>query len=294
MTKPNLFIVGAPKCGTTAWASYLQSHPDIFFSPAKEPHYFCEDFPGFRWAKTEPEYLRLFEDAGDAKVRGEASVMYLYSQVAARKIAAFNAEAKVLIFLRAPQTFLPSYHHQQLYNRDETDTDFARVWARSGARTDIPSTCREPTFLDYKAAGAFEGQVDRYLDAFGPEQVRVLRFEDWIGDPLPAYRAVLEFLGVTYDGQTEFSAVNTAKHHRSAALSNLTQRPPGWVLATARALRRTTGRSRLGLAAKLRRLNTDEGYATAVSDELRAEIAAYYAEETARLEARLRAAGVLI
>jgi len=29
--RPNLFIVGAPKCGTTAWVEYLRTHPDIFF-----------------------------------------------------------------------------------------------------------------------------------------------------------------------------------------------------------------------------------------------------------------------
>lgn len=37
--KPNLFIVGAAKCGTTAWVNYLASHPDIFFAKVKEPHH---------------------------------------------------------------------------------------------------------------------------------------------------------------------------------------------------------------------------------------------------------------
>jgi hypothetical protein len=35
--KPNFFIVGAPKCGTTALSEYLRSHPDVFFSSPKEP-----------------------------------------------------------------------------------------------------------------------------------------------------------------------------------------------------------------------------------------------------------------
>ena len=30
MPKPNLFIVGAPKCGTTFLYHYLKKHPDIF------------------------------------------------------------------------------------------------------------------------------------------------------------------------------------------------------------------------------------------------------------------------
>ncbi|MFO0007717.1 MAG: sulfotransferase, partial [bacterium] len=27
---PNLFIVGAPKCGTTALTRYLEAHPEVF------------------------------------------------------------------------------------------------------------------------------------------------------------------------------------------------------------------------------------------------------------------------
>ncbi|OOO02066.1 MAG: hypothetical protein USCGTAYLOR_01737 [Chromatiales bacterium USCg_Taylor] len=42
MTKPNFFIVGAPKCGTTAMHFYLNAHPEIFMS-RKELHYFGSD-----------------------------------------------------------------------------------------------------------------------------------------------------------------------------------------------------------------------------------------------------------
>ena len=45
----NLFIVGAPKCGTTAWAEYLRSHPDIFFPIAKDDCFFALDLPKFRF-----------------------------------------------------------------------------------------------------------------------------------------------------------------------------------------------------------------------------------------------------
>ena len=41
--KPNLFVVGAPKCGTTFLYQYLKKHPDIYFPNFKEPHYFGSD-----------------------------------------------------------------------------------------------------------------------------------------------------------------------------------------------------------------------------------------------------------
>ncbi|MGM0442275.1 MAG: sulfotransferase [Elusimicrobiota bacterium] len=42
--KPNLFIVGAPKCGTTFLHTYLDKHPSIYMSTPKEPRFFCKDF----------------------------------------------------------------------------------------------------------------------------------------------------------------------------------------------------------------------------------------------------------
>src|SRR5258706_7889695 len=43
--KPDFFIVGAPKSGTTALYNYLKLHPDIFLSPLKEPNFFASDMP---------------------------------------------------------------------------------------------------------------------------------------------------------------------------------------------------------------------------------------------------------
>ena len=48
MMLPDFFIVGAPKCGTTAISEYLRTHPRIFMCKPKEPHYFALDIPGYR------------------------------------------------------------------------------------------------------------------------------------------------------------------------------------------------------------------------------------------------------
>ena len=46
--RPNFFIVGAPKSGTTAMADYLREHPEVFFSDPKEPFFWCDDFAPLR------------------------------------------------------------------------------------------------------------------------------------------------------------------------------------------------------------------------------------------------------
>ena len=64
-TGPNLFLVGAPKCGTTSLYEYLRKHPQIFFPTgeeestywhAKEPAYFCVDLnlPAEKSIKDDP------------------------------------------------------------------------------------------------------------------------------------------------------------------------------------------------------------------------------------------------
>ncbi len=37
---PNLFIIGAGRCGTTTLFHWLSGHPDIFAAAEKEPHYY--------------------------------------------------------------------------------------------------------------------------------------------------------------------------------------------------------------------------------------------------------------
>ena len=59
--KPNFFIIGAPKSGTTALYQYLSSHPNIYMCTPKEPHYFSNDLNGVAFVKTLDEYQNLFK-----------------------------------------------------------------------------------------------------------------------------------------------------------------------------------------------------------------------------------------
>ena len=56
--KPNFFLVGAAKSGTTSLSSWLDSHPDLYVSPIKEPNYFSTDIDVSKFRKG---YLKSFE-----------------------------------------------------------------------------------------------------------------------------------------------------------------------------------------------------------------------------------------
>jgi hypothetical protein len=284
LPKPNFFIVGAPKCGTTAWTRYLSAHPGVFMATPKEPHYFNHDMPRYRWFFDRADYLALFDGAGEAKVVGEASVQYLYSTAAARAISEFQPGARILILLRDQEDFLPSYHSQLVFNGDENVMDFARAWRMSGVRdrSNVGPDCREIRLLDYKAVGRFSEQVERYLDCFPASQIRILHFDAWTRDPRNAYLEMLGFFGLEDDGRIDFPPINEAQSRRSNAIASFLRNPPSFLMRAVDAFRASTGMPK-GLGARLARINRRAGYASSLSDTLRREIRAYYRLDNEKL-----------
>src|SRR3989339_415720 len=119
MRKPDFFIVGAPKSGTTAMCTYLKQHPEIFMPEKKESHFFGTDLNSPRFIRDKKIYLSLFSKAKDERRVGESSVWYLYSKKAASEIKEFSPSASIIIMLRNPVDMLYSQHSQFLYNGNE-------------------------------------------------------------------------------------------------------------------------------------------------------------------------------
>ena len=230
---PNLFLVGAPRCGTSALHVYLAAHPDVFMSPFKEPHYFSTDLTeeGDRHHgrmehgpfRTPEQYAWLYRDVAGEAVRGESSVMYLYSRTAAERIAAHDPAAKILIMLREPVEFLRSYHARLLFEGDEDRETLAEALALEAERAEgrsLPATVRVPSLLQYGAVAAFAEQIERYRRCFPAEQIKVIVFDDFRADTEGVYRDVLRFLGVdhTLPLPTELEPRNAATRERSRLL----------------------------------------------------------------------------
>lgn len=288
-TRPNLFIVGAAKCGTTAWRAYLSTHPDIFFTEVKEPNYFAFDMPGIRWVPNLSDYEALFRRAGTARFRGEASAIYLYSATSAEAIRAYDPNSKILIFLRGQEDFLPSWHHQLLYRFAESIEDFETAWRLSGKRPPdtIPRSCLEPRMLDYAAVADFRTQVERFLAAFPAEQVLVVGFDDWTSNPRSVYLRILDFLGLEDDGRTDFPRLNEAKSYRIKWIGRLISRPPRFAQIGVDLLKKILGRDALGLGVRASALISEPGYTTSISPRLREQIRCRFEHDNERLRERL-------
>jgi len=149
---PDFFLIGAPRCGTTALSSYLADNPQVCFSRTKEPHYFSLFAPHVSLDELETAYLaRYFSHYREGhKAIGEGSVSYLYSPDALRRILSLNSQARFIAILRNPVDMLPSYHLRMRFSLMEDVEDFATAWSLQKMRARgerIPKHCPAPHLL---------------------------------------------------------------------------------------------------------------------------------------------------
>jgi len=231
LKRPNFFISGAPRCGTTALYTYLSEHPNIFMSEVKELNYFADDFPNVQKVafNSPDDYLKVFAAADERHLAvGEASPFYLFSKVAFENMRQFDPNAKVILSLRNPVDFVQSYHQLNLSLLREDEPDLAKAWdlqplRRQGQR--IPKSARQVGLLMYGEVGQFGKYVQRLYEIFPPEQVKVILLDDLTRDTKAIYEDLLAFLGVPSDGRTEFPQVNANFENRSQALARLFHPP---------------------------------------------------------------------
>jgi len=273
MNKPNFFIIGAAKCGTTALSEYLKQHPSIHMSWPKEPHYFAYDLENYRYPKSEEDYLKLFQDTRKGKIIfGEASVFYLYSSVALKEIKKLYPDAKIVVLFRNPVDMLYSLHSQLLYSRDEDVDDFKKAWGLCSSRKqgkNIPKHCREQKILFYDELAKFGDQYEALRDVFDDDQIKVFFFEDLVSDVQGIYKSIVKYLGLKEDNRVDFKKINERRGHKLKWLSNITQRPPKIFSFPIRFMKNVLGIKRIGILDYLRKKNPDQAHSAFPNQEIR-------------------------
>jgi hypothetical protein len=286
--KPNFFLVGAPKCGTTALYEYLRPHPNIFLSKVKEPHFFATDLGSYPAIKTPDAYAALFADSTARHRRvGEASVYYLRSSVALGNIRAFNPEARIIAMFRNPVDMVYSLHSQLLYVAEETVSDFEAAWRLQERRArglDLPRRSRGSFLLQYAQVGQFGTQTERLLATFPREQVKLILYDDFAASPQAVYDEVVEFLEIPHDNRRDFPRINDNKRARVAWLRSFLRKPPPFLRTAVRSLQRTAGGARLAsITAGVVARNTVNERRPPLPPAFRAELVEAFREEVAQL-----------
>jgi hypothetical protein len=222
--KPNFFILGAPKCGTTSMAEWLRNHPNIFMSPEKEPDYFNTD--DGRSSYTLDTYEGLFRGAREQHIAiGEASALYLFSSRAVTNIIRYQPDARFIVMVRSPVEMAQSYHAEMVLRGAESVQDFLTAWSlqkdrRSGINLPaFPATRRHFLYGEMCSLGA---QLERLLSIVPIDRVLIIVLDDMASNPRNEYLRVLEFLGVPDDGRSQFPVRNSARASRWPKLTRCT------------------------------------------------------------------------
>ena len=228
--RPDFFIVGQPKSGTTALYEMLRGHPQIHMPDRKEPWYLARELlertpprPGGT-PQTVEEYLAWFEGARPDQRVGEASALYLWSRTAAARIAQLQPEARIVAILREPTSLLRSLHMQFVRSYVETENDFPRAISLEGARREgrhVPRRSYWPQALLYSEHVRYVEQLRRFYAVFPHEQVLVLIYDDFVRDNEETVRTVLRFLEVDDTAPIEVTEANPTMGVRSQRLHEL-------------------------------------------------------------------------
>jgi hypothetical protein len=202
--RPDLFVVGDAKCGTTSLHRLFELAPRIGTARTrKELHFFSApeilarvEGPGDEAippaiVSDEGAYRDEYADLGaDLAAVADVSPSYLQTPPAAERIKAFSPDARVVILLREPSAKVFS-QYVHLWGEGRETLPFGEAFERSAARRELGYS----EMWDYERGGYYAEAVGRFLDLFGRERVLVLLFEEMLKD-WPAARARLEgFIG---------------------------------------------------------------------------------------------------
>lgn len=192
---PDFIIGGAPKSGTTSLHFILDQHPEIGI-PENEVHYFDADDPvthsDFMWTENgkmvwyDPDsvaskayYARRFAPFSDKRHVGEDSTTYIFSSVAASRIADRLPDAKLIFMLRHPvKRAYSQYWH--MINSARTSLTFEQALRR---------------FSNIVLGSTYTPHLKPFFDLFPADQIKIVIFEDFITDQQAYLNEITDFIG---------------------------------------------------------------------------------------------------
>ena len=269
MKNPNLFIVGAPKSGTTFLYHYLKQHPDIYFPDFKEPHFFGSDLIRRNGAYnlSLDEYQDLFKT--DKKIIGEASTFYLFSQDAPEEIYNFNPKAKIIIMLRDLVDLVHSLHSQFVFSGDEVIEDFTQALELedsrlSGNRIPIQTTVVNKLFYTSNIL-SLPRSIQSFIRYFGRENIKFIDLDDIKKNPKKVYFETLEFLNIDSNlNIPDFKIINKNKTYKSKTVRDFIKKYSIFLGS----LRSKVFKKPLGLIKALESANKSENNRAPIPDDL--------------------------
>ncbi len=210
--RPNFIVIGTEKGGTTSLYAYLSRHPQIIPPLTKEPHYFSLYYnQGARtpdWYKAQFPLMREMEMCARQNHHScqtfEASSSYISYARSARRIHEAMPNVKLVALLRNPVNRAYSQYNHQVRAGSET-LSFEDAIDQEDVRLqgEIERLKQDDNY--YSAAHHRHGYLHRsiyieeikpWVELFPPENLLIVRSEDFYKDTQRIYSQILGFLGL--------------------------------------------------------------------------------------------------
>lgn len=207
---PSLFILGAPRSGTTSVSKWLSLHPDVDRGRQKEPMFHASDLPSPLSVDSLEEYLDMWAGTEARSIRLEASTWYLFSKEAAKSISHMSPDARFIVHLRNPVDLLASLHAHHVFRGLEDLRDF-----ESAVFSERPADTEEfRRSVGYLEVVRLAGQLQRYHEHFPKDRFTFVDFAMIERDPEEAYFTLLDNLGLSRVPLGEYPHMNPGRRER--------------------------------------------------------------------------------
>ena len=244
----DFMIVGAQKCGTTALAHFLSQHPEIGMASPKEVHLFDAPEYSSDWAaKDIDERYRLhFRHCTGAKIRGEATPIYMFLPDIAPELKRYNPDLKLIVLLDDPVERAISHY----YMEKSRDQEHRPLWLALLSEPLRLRRCRNAMehgsamrLWSYRRRGLYSVQLRNLYRCFDRDRVLVVRTRDLLRRHDIVLARVFAFLRVSEHVRIEpeivFRGERGDRKHRVVSwllrLSYLAERARSYALLRARA-----------------------------------------------------------
>jgi hypothetical protein len=232
--KPNFFLLGAAKCGTTTLHRYLGEIPAVCMSLPKEPFFFEAEYE----LGLEHYRRKYFKHWNGEYIIGDARHRNLYLPFVAQSIWNVNPQAKLVVCIRNPIERAYS-HWWHWYSRkieslgfeQAVQEDIERIQANWRTETpheiavykEVLDSTGKGIYRSYIDSGYYYRQICRYLDYFPNDQIKIILFDDLQQRPYFVIKELESFIGTDYYGQDNFL---TKKENPHSPESNDFKRMP--------------------------------------------------------------------
>ena len=188
---PNLFIPGAAKSGTTTLHELLNLHPEISMSKVKEPVFWnnknFEKYIEQDWLN----YKKLFVEK--SKICGESTTSYMYYNSFIENINKnYKKSPKFIFILRNP---IDRYNSHFWWMKGlGLEKNKIKNVLNIESRINFEEYDYYPK--NYFQFGLYSKWIQRFIDNFGLENIKVITLEKLISNRLDTINSCFDFLGL--------------------------------------------------------------------------------------------------